>query len=175
MYYETLSKKFEENPVGNTCLRCQPQGTDVIIVVDASQSIGRTDWNLQKEFVTNYVKKQKFGDKEDETRVAIVFFSQQVGFCGFRAMLQHQERNGHAVDGCYQFFSTTGIKGYQTYTHEAIKAARNVFLTDASSRIKNGGIRRVLLVLTDGQATYPGPLKESMAKFREAVRNLLLQ
>ena len=148
-------------------MRCRPQGTDIVIVIDDSNSISSTEWKYQTEFVKNYVHAQQLGTGATDTRVAIVFFGDEVKYWDFKKFWALQEKTSDAI---YHVFASHRRLHQRTRTERGLERARS-FLTKSQygARLADDGLRRIIMVLTDGQATYQTLLRREIQNFDRLV------
>ncbi|KAF5893861.1 collagen alpha-1(XXVIII) chain-like, partial [Clarias magur] len=118
-------------------LRCSEGPLDLVFIIDSSESVGRENFELIKDFVNALI--DRVAVNHDATRVGIVLYS-------------HVEV---AVVSLQQLIDSTSIKaavrkmtylGEGTFTGSAIHSATQLF------RASWLEVRKVALLLTDGQA-----------------------
>ena len=117
---------------------------DIIFVVDESGSIGTTNFDLMKEFLSRLVSRLDIDS--GNTRVGLVTFSDGVG--------TSINLNDHLSVRSFQsaILSLRYSQG-QTYTHAALAHVHTRMLTSAAGDRSN--VPNVVVVLTDGGSTVP--------------------
>jgi len=116
---------------------------DVIFVLDKSRSVGTTNWELMKEFVSRLVAGMDVDN--ENTRVGLVCFSDDV----------HTEDafhlNAHSTLASIQSaISALNYSEGLTHTAAALRYVRTVMLTTAAGDRTH--VPNVVIVLTDGQS-----------------------
>jgi len=117
---------------------------DVIFVLDESGSIGRTNFNLMKSFLSQLVSRLDINS--GNTRVGLVTFSSGVGTT--------INLDAHSsVASLQSAISSLGYAGGATNTDIALAHVRTRMLTSAAGDRSN--VPNVVVVLTDGDSANP--------------------
>ncbi|XP_035030880.2 collagen, type XXVIII, alpha 2a [Hippoglossus stenolepis] len=134
-------------------IKCKERPMELVFVIDSSESVGPENFEIIKDFVTRLVDRTTVG--RNATRIGLVLYSLEV----------HLEFN------LVRYMSKQDVKqairkmpymGEGTYTGTAIrKATQEAFF---SARL---GVRKVAIVITDGQTDKREPVKLDLA-VREA-------
>ncbi|XP_051729240.1 collagen alpha-1(XXVIII) chain-like [Ctenopharyngodon idella] len=118
-------------------LKCQTSPLELVFVIDSSESVGPENFEVVKDFVNALI--DRLSVSHEATRVGVVMYS-------------HVDV---VVASLQQLFDQTGIKtavrnmqylGEGTFTGSAIRRATQLF------QAARPGVRKVAVVLTDGQA-----------------------
>ena len=118
---------------------------DVIFVLDASGSIGTTNFNLMKSFLSTLVSRLDINS--GNTRVGLVTFS---GVVGTTINLDAHS----SVASLQSAISSLGYAEGATNTDIALAYVRTTMLTSAAGDRSN--VPNVVVVLTDGDSANPG-------------------
>uniref|UniRef100_A0A3Q2VBQ3 Collagen alpha-1(XXVIII) chain n=1 Tax=Haplochromis burtoni TaxID=8153 RepID=A0A3Q2VBQ3_HAPBU len=134
-------------------IKCKERPMELVFVIDSSESVGPENFEIIKDFVTRLVDRTTVG--RNATRIGLVLYSLDV----------HLEFN------LARYISKQDIKqtirkmlymGEGTYTGTAIrKATQEAFFS------ARPGVRKVAIVITDGQTDKREPVKLDVA-VREA-------
>uniref|UniRef100_A0A3B4C3J8 Collagen alpha-1(XXVIII) chain n=1 Tax=Pygocentrus nattereri TaxID=42514 RepID=A0A3B4C3J8_PYGNA len=134
-------------------IKCKERPMELVFVIDSSESVGPENFEIIKDFVTALVDRVTVG--RNTTRIGLVLYSLDV----------HLEFN------LARYMTKLDVKqairkmpymGEGTYTGTAIrKATQEAFYSSRS------GVRKVAIVITDGQTDKRDPVKLDMA-VREA-------
>ncbi|XP_063355084.1 collagen, type XXVIII, alpha 2a [Pelmatolapia mariae] len=134
-------------------IKCKERPMELVFVIDSSESVGPENFEIIKDFVTRLVDRTTVG--RNTTRIGLVLYSLDV----------HLEFN------LARYISKQDIKqairkmlymGEGTYTGTAIrKATQEAFFS------ARPGVRKVAIVITDGQTDKREPVKLDVA-VREA-------
>jgi len=113
-------------------------------VLDESGSIGESDFNLTKSFLSRLVRRLDIDS--GNTRVGLVTYSDYVGTV--------INLNAHSsVAGFQSAIASLNYSGGWTNTDVALAYVRTTMLTSAAGDRSNAS--NVVVVLTDGQSTKP--------------------
>ncbi|KAG8000680.1 Bardet-Biedl syndrome 5 protein-like protein [Nibea albiflora] len=134
-------------------IKCKERPMELVFVIDSSESVGPENFEIIKDFVTRLVDRTTVG--RNATRIGLVLYSLDV----------HLEFN------LVRYMSKQDVKqairkmpymGEGTYTGTAIrKATQEAFFS------ARPGVRKVAIVITDGQTDKREPVKLDIA-VREA-------
>ena len=124
---------------------CQ-SGIDLIFVLDASGSIGSSNFNLVQNFVSNVVRNSDIGS--DKTRVGVVLFSSS-------ASVQFNLNTHLTKPSLLQAVANIPYTTGGTNTAEGIDLSIQQFSTAFGARPRSSGIPRIAIVVTDGQSNNP--------------------
>ena len=124
---------------------CQ-SGIDLIFVLDSSGSIGRSNFQLIRNFVSNVIIHSDIGP--DKTRVGVVQFSTSASV--------HFHLNTHLTkSSLLDAVANIPYTGGQTDTAAGINLSIQLFNTTFGARPRSSGIPRIAIVLTDGRSNVP--------------------
>ena len=135
--------------------------TDVIFVLDESGSIGSTNFDLMKSFVSRLVSRMDIDS--GSTRVGLVTYATRVGF----SLNLNACRNVSAV---LTVIASLRYSRGGTYTHLVLAHVRTKMLTPAAGdRIH---VPNVVVVLTDGRSSNRKATEVSTASFQRVFQSL---
>ncbi|XP_056142022.1 collagen, type XXVIII, alpha 1b [Lampris incognitus] len=118
-------------------VKCRQSPLELVFVIDSSESVGPDNFNVVKDFVNALVDRASVS--RDTTRVGVVLYSHiNVVVVGLG-----QESTRDQIKAAVQ--SMTYL-GEGTFTGSAIQQTNQVF------RAARAGVRKVAIVITDGQA-----------------------
>ena len=119
---------------------------DVVFVLDESGSIGQSDFDLMKSFLSQLVSRLDIDS--GQTRVGLVTFASGVG--------TYFNLNAHSTVAAVQTaIASLGYSGGATDTDAALAHVRNTMLTSAAG--DRPDVPNVVVVLTDGHSTNAAP------------------
>jgi len=141
-------------------------GADLVFVLDASGSIGSTNFVIIKTFVENIVRYFDIGLDESQYRVGIVKYSTGVNR---EFDLKTFDNQNDTIDAVRRITYTAG----GTNTHLAIDemVQKSYTETNGARPLKNGH-PRVGIVVTDGQSTDPPLTVKSALRAHDADINM---
>ena len=131
---------------GNDLSACK-QDVDLVFVLDASGSIGRTNFESMKQFVGDIVG--SFNVSSTNTRVGVVTFSSRPS----TVIRMGQHSSTAQLTGRSGAIASVRYTGGGTKTGAAIDfALANHFSVRGGARPANAGIPKVMVVVTDGKS-----------------------
>ncbi|XP_022535936.2 collagen, type XXVIII, alpha 2a isoform X2 [Astyanax mexicanus] len=134
-------------------IKCKERPMELVFVIDSSESVGPENFEIIKDFVTALVDRVTVG--RNATRIGLVLYSLDVH-------LEFNLARYMTKQDVKQAIRKMPYMGEGTYTGTAIrKATQDAFYSARS------GVRKVAIVLTDGQADKREPVKLDIA-VREA-------
>uniref|UniRef100_A0AAY4C6U2 Collagen alpha-1(XXVIII) chain n=1 Tax=Denticeps clupeoides TaxID=299321 RepID=A0AAY4C6U2_9TELE len=134
-------------------IKCKERPMELVFVIDSSESVGPENFEIIKDFVTALVDRVTVG--RNATRIGLVLYSLEVN-------LEFNLVRYITKQDVKQAIRKMPYLGEGTHTGTAIrKATQEAFY---SSRF---GVRKVAIVITDGQTDKRDPVKLDMA-VREA-------
>ena len=119
---------------------CQ-SGIDLIFVLDASGSVGSSNFELMKDFTADVVRNLDIG--LDATRVGLIRYSSGVN-------VQFNLNTHMTSASLLQAIDAVTFTGGGTNTADAILSCIGQFDTSLGARPRSNGISRVAIVVTDG-------------------------
>ncbi|KAK5890531.1 hypothetical protein CesoFtcFv8_014046 [Champsocephalus esox] len=134
-------------------IKCKERPMELVFVIDSSESVGPENFEIIKDFVTRLVDRTTVG--RNATRIGLVLYSLDVHleFNLVRYMSKQDVK---------QAIRKISYMGEGTYTGTAIrKATQEAFFS------ARPGVRKVAIVITDGQTDNREPVKLDIA-VREA-------
>ncbi|KAI9530457.1 hypothetical protein NQZ68_004475 [Dissostichus eleginoides] len=134
-------------------IKCKERPMELVFVIDSSESVGPENFEIIKDFVTRLVDRTTVG--RNATRIGLVLYSLDVHleFNLVRYMSKQEVK---------QAIRKISYMGEGTYTGTAIrKATQEAFFS------ARPGVRKVAIVITDGQTDNREPVKLDIA-VREA-------
>ncbi|KAG7466891.1 hypothetical protein MATL_G00147110 [Megalops atlanticus] len=134
-------------------IRCKERPMELVFVIDSSESVGPENFEIIKDFVTALVDRVTVG--RNATRIGLVLYSLDVNLEFNLARYITKEDVKRAV-------RKMPYMGEGTYTGTAIRKATQEAFYSARS-----GVRKVAIVITDGQTDKREPVKLDIA-VREA-------
>ena len=114
---------------------------DLIFVLDASGSVGASNFQLMRNFTANVVRNLNIGP--DATRVGLVLYSSS-------ASVQFSLNTHMTNTSLLQAIAAVPFTGGGTNTAVAITTCIQQFDTSFGARPQSNGISRVAIVVTDG-------------------------
>lgn len=118
-------------------LKCRTSPLELVFIIDSSESIGPENFELVKDFVNALI--DRVSVSHEATRVGVVLFSHMDVVVTSLQQLSDQASVKDAV-------RRMAYLGEGTFTGSAIRRASQLF------RAARPGVRKVAVVLTDGQA-----------------------
>uniref|UniRef100_A0A8C1QGG8 Collagen alpha-1(XXVIII) chain n=1 Tax=Cyprinus carpio TaxID=7962 RepID=A0A8C1QGG8_CYPCA len=142
------------NRVSACCgVKCKERPMELVFVIDSSESVGPDNFEIIKDFVAALVDRLTVG--RNATRVGLVLYSLEV-------QLEFNLARYMTKQDVKQAIRRVHYIGEGTYTGSAIrKATQEAFYTART------GVRKVAIVITDGQTDKREPVKLEIA-VREA-------
>ncbi|XP_032384816.1 collagen, type XXVIII, alpha 2a isoform X4 [Etheostoma spectabile] len=134
-------------------IKCKERPMELVFVIDSSESVGPENFEIIKDFVTRLVDRTTVG--RNSTRIGLVLYSLDVHL-EFN-LVRHMNKQD-----IKQAIRKMPYMGEGTYTGTAIrKATQEAFFS------ARPGVRKVAIVITDGQTDKREPVKLDIA-VREA-------
>uniref|UniRef100_A0A8C9Y988 Collagen alpha-1(XXVIII) chain n=1 Tax=Sander lucioperca TaxID=283035 RepID=A0A8C9Y988_SANLU len=134
-------------------IKCKERPMELVFVIDSSESVGPENFEIIKDFVTRLVDRTTVG--RNATRIGLVLYSLDVHL-EFN-LVRHMNKQD-----IKQAIRKMPYMGEGTYTGTAIrKATQEAFFS------ARPGVRKVAIVITDGQTDKREPVKLDIA-VREA-------
>ncbi|XP_077947225.1 collagen, type XXVIII, alpha 2a isoform X1 [Gasterosteus aculeatus] len=134
-------------------IKCKERPMELVFVIDSSESVGPENFEIIKDFVTRLVDRTTVG--RNATRIGLVLYSLEVHL-KFN-LVRHTSKQD-----VKQAIRKMPYMGEGTYTGTAIrKATQEAFFS------ARPGVRKVAIVITDGQTDKREPVKLDLA-VREA-------
>ncbi|CAG5865575.1 unnamed protein product [Menidia menidia] len=134
-------------------IKCKERPMELVFVIDSSESVGPENFEIIKDFVTRLVDRTTVG--RNATRIGIVLYSLEV-------RLEFNLVRYISKEDVKQAIRKMPYLGEGTYTGTAIrKATQEAFFSTRP------GVRKVAVVITDGQTDKREPVKLDTA-VREA-------
>ena len=121
-------------------LDCTSDSLDIVIILDASGSIGSSNFQLMKNYIINMLA--AFNISPDKTRVGVIRYSDNASIVIPLGSYNNYFSLSSAIN------STVYTRGW-TYTDQALNLLNAAF---ATARVDQG-VPRVAIVFTDGQST----------------------
>uniref|UniRef100_A0A3B4ZFK5 Collagen alpha-1(XXVIII) chain n=1 Tax=Stegastes partitus TaxID=144197 RepID=A0A3B4ZFK5_9TELE len=134
-------------------IKCKERPMELVFVIDSSESVGPENFEIIKDFVTRLVDRTTVG--RNATRIGLVLYSLDVH-------LEFNLARYMTKQDVKQAIRKTLYMGEGTYTGTAIRKATQEAFFGARS-----GVRKVAIVITDGQTDKREPVKLDIA-VREA-------
>ncbi|KAI1899539.1 hypothetical protein AGOR_G00062830 [Albula goreensis] len=134
-------------------IRCKERPMELVFVIDSSESVGPENFEIIKDFVTALVDRVTVG--RNATRIGLVLYSLEVH-------LQFNLARYMTKEDVKQAIRKMPYMGEGTYTGTAIRKA-----TQEAFYSARNGVRKVAIVITDGQTDKREPVKLDLA-VREA-------
>ena len=126
------------------CIECEVSGLDLIFVMDASGSVGYSNFQTMKNFVYDIVNSFEVGS--DSVRVGVMSFASSYSFHFHLNTYSSKSSVLSAVNNLP--YSSGG-----TDTAGALNAVRTIgFTTSNGARPTTQGIPRIAVVITDGRS-----------------------
>ena len=117
-------------------------GLDIVIVLDASGSIGSSNFVTMKDFVNNIISKFEIG--ADKTRVGVIRYASSASIVIPLGSINNDLLLNTSITNIA--YTSGG-----TATHLALNLLDTAFSNARTSQ----GVPRVAIVFTDGQSNYP--------------------
>nr|XP_020452067.1 collagen alpha-1(XXVIII) chain-like [Monopterus albus] len=134
-------------------IKCKDRPMELVFVIDSSESVGPENFEIIKDFVTRLVDRTTVG--HNATRIGLVLYSLDVHLEFNLARYMNKQDVKEAIRKMLYV-------GEGTYTGTAIrKATQDAFFS------ARPGVRKVAIVITDGQTDKREPVKLDIA-VREA-------
>ncbi|KAM4559093.1 collagen, type XXVIII, alpha 2a [Odontesthes bonariensis] len=134
-------------------IKCKERPMELVFVIDSSESVGPENFEIIKDFVTRLVDRTTVG--RNATRIGLVLYSLEV-------RLEFNLVRYMSKEDVKQAIRKMPYMGEGTYTGTAIrKATQEAFFS------ARPGVRKVAIVITDGQTDKREPVKLDIA-VREA-------
>ncbi|XP_056145785.1 collagen, type XXVIII, alpha 2a [Lampris incognitus] len=127
--------------------KCKERPMELVFIIDSSESVGPENFEKIKNFVSGLVDRTTVG--HNATRIGLVLYS-------LNAHLELNLTSGMSNQDIKQAIRKMRYVGEGTYTGTAIRKATK----DAFSR---NAIRKVAIVITDGQTNTKDPVRLDMA------------
>uniref|UniRef100_A0A673JC47 Collagen alpha-1(XXVIII) chain n=1 Tax=Sinocyclocheilus rhinocerous TaxID=307959 RepID=A0A673JC47_9TELE len=151
---QTVSKLTSSLRVSACCgVKCKERPMELVFVIDSSESVGPENFEIIKDFVAALVDRLTIG--RNATRVGLVLYSLEV-------QLEFNLARYMTKQDVKQAIRRVHYIGEGTYTGSAIRKATQEAFYSART-----GVRKVAIVITDGQTDKREPVKLEIA-VREA-------
>ncbi|KAM9485726.1 collagen, type XXVIII, alpha 2a [Salvelinus alpinus] len=134
-------------------IKCKERPMELVFVIDSSESVGPENFEIIKDFVTALVDRTTVG--RNATRIGLVLYS-------LDAHLEFNLSRYMTKQDVKQAIRNMSYVGEGTYTSTAIRKATQEAFYSART-----GVRKVAIVITDGQTDKREPVKLDIA-VREA-------
>uniref|UniRef100_A0A3B3Q6A1 Collagen alpha-1(XXVIII) chain n=1 Tax=Paramormyrops kingsleyae TaxID=1676925 RepID=A0A3B3Q6A1_9TELE len=134
-------------------IRCKERPMELVFVIDSSESVGPENFEIIKDFVTALVDRVTVG--RNATRIGLVLYSLEIH-------LEFNLARYMTKQDVKQAIRKMPYMGEGTYTGTAIRRATQEAFYSART-----GVRKVAIVITDGQTDKREPVKLDIA-VREA-------
>ncbi|XP_041807001.1 collagen, type XXVIII, alpha 2a [Chelmon rostratus] len=134
-------------------IKCKEKPMELVFVIDSSESVGPENFEIIKDFVTRLVDRTTVG--RNATRIGLVLYSLEVH-------LEFNLARYMSKQDVKQAIRKMPYMGEGTYTGTAIRRATQEAFFSARP-----GVRKVAIVITDGQTDKREPVKLDIA-VREA-------
>uniref|UniRef100_A0A672M865 Collagen alpha-1(XXVIII) chain n=1 Tax=Sinocyclocheilus grahami TaxID=75366 RepID=A0A672M865_SINGR len=134
-------------------VKCKERPMELVFVIDSSESVGPENFEIIKDFVATLVDRLTVG--RNATRVGLVLYSLEV-------QLEFNLARYMTKQDVKQAIRRVHYMGEGTYTGSAIRKATQEAFYSART-----GVRKVTIVITDGQTDKREPVKLEIA-VREA-------
>ena len=121
---------------------CTPKPTDIVFVLDESDSVGDANFKIQNEFVAKFVDGFNIG--KDTTQVAVMTFSSDVVVECY--LNEHHDKTELMDHIKHINYSHVGL----TLTHKALSSVRTDVLTTGKGMRPDA--LPVVIVMTDGRS-----------------------
>ncbi|XP_061080709.1 collagen, type XXVIII, alpha 1b [Conger conger] len=130
-------------------IKCRESPLELVFVIDSSESVGPDNFNTMKDFVNALIDRLSLG--RDATHVGVVLYSH------INVVVLNLQQHWHQDDVKAAIRRMTYL-GEGTFTGSAIQRANQIFQTSRP------GVRKVEIVITDGQAD-----RRDLVKLEDAV------
>lgn len=138
---------------------CPARGIDLTFVFDSSGSVGRDNFELEKEFAINVA--QTFSIGPSQTQIAAVAFSGFARISFFLNTYNNQSSIVRALRDIEYFDIAVTIGNRRTSTNTAdalIRTQQEIFTSSGGARDQSLGYPRVAVVVTDGRSNINSSL-----------------
>ena len=125
---------------------CQTRGIDLIFVLDSSGSVGSSNFQNVRSFVSNLVSQLEIGP--DNTQVGLINFASS-------ARIEFHLNTHQDSSSLLQAIANVPYTSGTTNTAAALTTLLTGFSTVNGARLLQEGIPRVAIVVTDGQSNSP--------------------
>ncbi|XP_039197372.1 collagen alpha-1(XXVIII) chain [Crotalus tigris] len=125
-------------------VKCRENPLELVFVIDSSESVGPENFERIKRFVKTII--DTITVNQATTRIGIINFSLKVDVVSTLQQFPTKDTLKNAVDAMQYY-------GEGTYTATAISKATEIF------QMARQGVRKVAMVITDGQADQRDPYK----------------
>uniref|UniRef100_A0A8C9V888 VWFA domain-containing protein n=1 Tax=Scleropages formosus TaxID=113540 RepID=A0A8C9V888_SCLFO len=132
-------------------IKCKERPMELVFVIDSSESVGPENFEIVKDFVTALVDRVTVG--RNATRIGLVLYSLDIH-------LEFNLARYMTKDDIKQAIRKMPYMGEGTYTGTAIRRA-----TQEAFYSTRSGVRKVAIVITDGQTDKREPVKLDIAVF----------
>ncbi|XP_016414140.1 collagen alpha-1(XXVIII) chain-like [Sinocyclocheilus rhinocerous] len=139
-------------------IKCKERPMELVFVIDSSESVGPENFEIIKDFVTALVDRVTVG--RNATRIGLVLYSLDVHLEFNLARYMTKQDVKKAI-------RNMPYMGEGTYTGTAIRKA-----TQEAFYSARNGVRKVAIVITDGQTDKREPVKLDMAVREAQVANI---
>jgi uncharacterized protein YegL len=124
-------------------------GSDIIFVLDSSGSVGQSNFEKMKKFVSDVVRSFDIGTGQAQTMVGVIKYSTSV-------YTEFNLKNHTTKDALLTAISKIIYKDGYTYTNKGLdEMVFKGFTSVAGARPLSEGHPRVAIVVTDGKSTDP--------------------
>uniref|UniRef100_A0A671L8Q2 Collagen alpha-1(XXVIII) chain n=1 Tax=Sinocyclocheilus anshuiensis TaxID=1608454 RepID=A0A671L8Q2_9TELE len=139
-------------------IKCKERPMELVFVIDSSESVGPENFEIIKDFVTALVDRVTVG--RNATRIGLILYSLDVHLEFNLARYMTKQDVKKAI-------RNMPYMGEGTYTGTAIRKA-----TQEAFYSARNGVRKVAIVITDGQTDKREPVKLDMAVREAQVANI---
>ena len=137
-------------------IECPARGIDLSFVFDSSGSVGRQNFELEKDFAINVTRTFSIGPLD--TQIAAIAYS---GFARISFLLNTFNNQSSIISalGAIEYFDIPGNGQPSTNTADAlIRTRQEIFTPSGGARDPTLGYPRVTVVVTDGRSNVNGSL-----------------
>ena len=131
-------------------IECPARGIDLSFVFDSSGSVGRQNFELEKDFAINVTRTFSIGPLD--TQIAAIAYS---GFARISFLLNTFNNQSSIISalGAIEYFDIPGNGRPSTNTADAlIRTRQEIFTPSGGARDPTLGYPRVTVVVTDGRS-----------------------
>ena len=131
-------------------IECPARGIDLSFVFDSSGSVGRQNFELEKDFAINVTRTFSIGPLD--TQIAAIAYS---GFARISFLLNTFNNQSSIISalGAIEYFDIPGNGRPSTNTADAlIRTRQEIFTPSGGARDPTLGYPRVIVVVTDGRS-----------------------